>query len=71
MDKTIIFCRSCDNVAKLYGFFKSRLGKDSTEPPRLPDLACFHLVDMFTGGVHILELNKFLVSICSTLQRTQ
>ncbi len=61
-DKTIIFCRSYDNVTRIYRFFKSRLGKNKTEPPRLPDLACFRLVDMFTACTHDEVKNSILQS---------
>lgn len=62
MSKTIIFCRSYDNVTRIYRFFKSRLGKNRTEPPGLPDLACFRLVDMFTACTHDEIKNSILRS---------
>ena len=57
VDKTITFCLTYDNVT-----FKSRLGKGKTEPPGLPDLACFHIVDMFTACTHVEVKNSIIDS---------
>ena len=62
VDKTIIFCRSYDSVTHIYRYFKSRLGKGKTEPPGLPDLACFRVVDMFTACTHVEVKNSILDS---------
>ena len=62
VDKTIIFCRTYDNVTRIYRFFKSRLGKGKTEPPGLPDLACFYIVDMFTACTHVEVKNSIINS---------
>ena len=62
VDKTIIFCRTYDNVTRIYRFFKSRLGKGKTEPPGLPDLACFRIVDMFTACTHVEVKNSIIDS---------
>lgn len=62
VDKTIIFCRTYDNVTRIYRFLKSRLGKGRTEPPGLPDLACFRIVDMFTACTHVDVKNSIIDS---------
>ena len=62
VDKTIIFCRTYDNVTRIYRFFKSRLGKGRTEPPGLPDMACFRIVDMFTACTHVEVKNSIIDS---------
>lgn len=61
-DKTIIFCRSYENITRIYRLFKSRLGKNKTEPPGLPDLAYFRLVDMFTACTHDDVKNSIIQS---------
>ena len=64
VDKTIIFCRTYDSVTRIYRFFRSRLGKQRTEPPGLPDLACFRMVDMFTACTHVEVKNSIVQSFC-------
>lgn len=62
MDKTIIFCQTYNCVTGIYRFFKSRLGKAKTEPPGLPDLACFCIADMFTACTHSEVKNSIIDS---------
>ena len=49
MPRSIIFCRSYEDVGQIYAFIKSSLGKESVEPIGAPDVARFRLVDMFTA----------------------
>lgn len=51
-DKEIVFCRTYDNCARIYLYMKSRLNEQFTEPVGAPDLARFHLVDMFSACTH-------------------
>ena len=53
MGRTIIFCRTYDEVTAIYYFFKQRLGVHFTEPPGAPDcIPQFRLVDMYTHCTH-------------------
>ena len=53
MGKTIIFCRTYDEVTSIYYFFKQRLGVHFTEPPGAPDcIPQFRLVNMYTHCTH-------------------
>ena len=48
--RTIIYCRSIDDCANLYLYFKSELGIHFTEPSGAPaQLPKYRLVDMFTS----------------------
>ena len=49
MDRTIVFCRSYHDCAKIFLFIKKRLGKEHTEPIGAPDLAVVRIVDMFNA----------------------
>ena len=50
LPRVIIYCRSHNDCATLYGLFRENLGRDFTEPAGLPDLSEFRLVDMFTSA---------------------
>ena len=52
MGRTLIFCRTYDEVTATYHFFKQSLGAAFTEPPGAPDLDRFRLVDMFSHCTH-------------------
>ena len=45
--RMIIYCRRFEDCANLYLYFKNELQGDFTEPPNLPDLPQFRLVDMY------------------------
>ena len=62
VDKTIIFCRKYESVTKIYRFFKYSLGKGATEPPGLPNIARFRVVDMFTACTHD-DVKKTIVEL--------
>ena len=49
MDKTIIFCCSCNSCVPIYHFLRSHLNKQSTEPVGYPDLLKFRILEMFTA----------------------
>ena len=46
MGRTIIFCRTYDEVTSIYYFIKHKLGHNFTEPPRAPDLPQFRTLDV-------------------------
>jgi len=53
LDRTIIFCRTYGQCAKIYMFISKRLGKEMMEPIGIcQDLVQFRLVDMFTACTH-------------------
>lgn len=52
MDKILIFCRTYDDVTKLYFYFKIQMGLNRLEPPGAPDLAEYRLFDMYTACTH-------------------
>ena len=49
MGRTIIYCRTMNDCASLYLFFKQQLGKDFLHPSHAPDLSKYRLVDMYTS----------------------
>ena len=58
--RTIIFCRTYDEVTSIYYFFKQKLGQNFTEPPGAPDLPQFRLIDMYTRSTHPSVKDKIL-----------
>lgn len=53
MDRAVIFCRSYDACTYIYHFFRSKLGKQITEPPGFINHPELRLVDMFTACTHV------------------
>ena len=49
--RTIIYCRTIEECATLYLYFRDNMGKNFTEPPNAPAIAHFRMVDMFTSCV--------------------
>ena len=49
LSRVIIYCGRCEECAELYHFFHSSLKQEFTEPVGAPNLAMFHLVDIYTG----------------------
>ena len=47
--RTIVFCRSYEDVGYLYSFITRSLGTEAVEPIGAPNIARFRLVDMFTA----------------------
>ena len=47
--RTIIYCRTMDDCANLYLFFQNSMKGEFTEPPNVPYLSQFRLVEMFTS----------------------
>ena len=52
MDRVVIFCRSYDDSTLIYHFFRSKLGKNLSEPPGFINIPKVRLVDMFTACTH-------------------
>lgn len=51
MSKIIIYCRSKDDCATLYLYFKNNLHENFVYPNNAPDLAQFRMVDMYTSSM--------------------
>ena len=49
MGRVIVFCRTLDDCASLYLYFKKQLGRDFLHPVDAPDLSKHRLVDMYTS----------------------
>lgn len=47
--RTVIFCHSYEDVSCVYSFITCSLGIQCVEPVGALNIACFHLVDMFTA----------------------
>ena len=52
MDRTIIFCRSYASCTYMYHFFRSRLGREMSEPQGYLNYCELRLVDMFIACTH-------------------
>ena len=50
MPRTVVFCHSYEDVGYLYSFITSLLEEEAVEPIGAPDMARFHLADMFTAS---------------------
>ena len=46
MGRMLIFCRSYEEVIKLYQYFKTSLGAHFVEPPGSPDYVKYRVVDI-------------------------
>ena len=66
MGRTVIFCRTYDEVTAIYYFFKQRLGFGFTDPPGAPDLTQFRLVDMYTHCTDQSVKDKILQQFTSS-----
>ena len=61
--RTIIYCRSLDDCANLYLYFKSEMGQKFTEPCGAPtQFSKYRLLDMFTGCTDEAVKNQILQS---------
>ena len=47
-----MFCRTHDNVTRVYLYMESRLGTEMTEPIGAPNVVKYRLLDMFTACTH-------------------
>ena len=48
LDKTIVFCCTCDECSRMYLFLRNNLGEEGVQPIRAPDLS--RLVELFTAS---------------------
>jgi len=48
--KTVVFCRTLLSCAEIYGNLKKILGSNITEPPGLPNLIEFRVINLFTAA---------------------
>ena len=60
LNKFIIFCRKYDDCSSICLYFKSRLGRQITEPMGSPDHPSYHLVNMFTACT-VKEVKDFIL----------
>ena len=69
--RTIIFCRTYEDVGHVYSFMKCSLGKEAVEPVGAPDMARFRLLDMYTACTEKRVKNTIIhnrfSSVCGTV----
>lgn len=71
MEKTIIFCQTYNDCSQLFLFFRDVLEEEITDPIGFPDIAKFHLVDMFTACSTPKLKASILKSFSSTNSRSR
>uniref|UniRef100_A0A1X7VD72 Helicase ATP-binding domain-containing protein n=1 Tax=Amphimedon queenslandica TaxID=400682 RepID=A0A1X7VD72_AMPQE len=49
--RAVIYCRTIEECATLYRYFRDNMGRNFTEPQNAPAIARFRMVDMFTSCV--------------------
>lgn len=64
MPRVIVYTQTLSDCAAIYELFRIILGKEFTEPPGLPDLAEFRLVDMFTSATQKEVKEEIVKSFC-------
>ena len=62
--KTVVFGATVQQVADIFSIIKRDLGMNITEPPNMPNILPFHLVDMFTAGSTSVMRQCILVEYC-------
>ena len=67
MDRTLIFCRSYNNVIRIHQYFKLSLRRRRRwlEPPNSPDYVKYRVVDMFTHSTHPSVKEKIIEQFTS------
>jgi len=68
---TVVFCWTLLSCGNIYGNLKKQLGSNITEPPGLPNLVEFRLINLFTAATTSRMREKILTEFCkddSTLQ---
>ena len=61
LPRMIIYCQKMEDCANLYLFLQNGLGKHYfTEPPGVPSLSQFRLVEMFTSCTDTAVMNKII-----------
>lgn len=65
--KTVVFCRSLQNCAKMCIVLKKLLGKYITEPPGIPDSFLeFRLMNIFTAASDTGVQEEILAEFCKS-----
>ena len=62
--KTVVFCATVQQVADIFSIIKRDLGIHITEPPNVPNILPFWLVDMFTAGSTSVMRQRVLAEFC-------
>ena len=62
--KTVVFCTTVQQVADIFLIVKRELGIHITEPPNVPNILPFRLVDMFTAGSTSVMRQRILSEYC-------
>ena len=60
MDRTIIFCRTYEDIIKIHQYFINQLGDYSTEPKGSPNYVKYRVLDIFTHCTHPSIKTKIL-----------
>ena len=64
MQKTVLLCTTLQECVNIYSFVKKRLRPKITEPPGVPNILQFRLVDMFTAGSTTDMRENILAEFC-------
>ena len=64
--KTVIFCRSLSHCGDMCTMMKRLLGPKITEPPGLPSMLQFRLIDVFTAASNVSMREEVLKEFCKT-----
>ena len=62
--KTVLFCRTLLAYGEIYMGLKSHLGKNITEPPGLPNIVEFRLINLFTAAITPEMREMVLLEFC-------
>lgn len=62
--KTVVFCRSLKKCVDIYDNISRQLGKDITEPPGIPNVLPFRLMDLFTAASTADMREEILQEFC-------
>lgn len=60
MRRIVVFCRTYEDVIRLYQYFKHSLGSHFVQPPGSPDYVNYRVVDMFTHCTHSAVKKKII-----------
>ena len=60
LGRTIIFCRTYDDVIEIHDYFQTTLGEHCTSPKGSPNYIVNRVIDMYTHSTHPTVKNKLL-----------
>ena len=66
--RSVIFCRTMEDCATLYLFFRQKLEQAFTEPVGVPDLSMYRLIDMFHGHNEV-SVRENIVKLFTSLSQ--